>query len=192
MVEEAEFAEVDQLPELHMELNDWIKDNLGPKALQILLLIPLLCKRRLQRLSSLVSHLNRNNISYQEVEDQIQKTLNIEQNFLEYDGGLLKEEKEYYMDMHKSRKLLSHLDELRSSYELEFNLATARNERDPKTLLQRINEIAVTIGQLNSTVRDHALNLPPIIFTNGHWKNGLYSLDFALKKYDKILTLDSL
>ena len=110
MVEEAELAEVDQLPELHMELNDWIKDNLAPKALQILSLIPLLCRRRLQRLASLVSHLNRNDISDQEVEDQIQRALEIEQNFLEYDGGLLKEEKEYYMDLHKRRELLSHLD----------------------------------------------------------------------------------
>ena len=67
MVEDAEFAEVDNLPQKHTELMDWIKDELGPRALEILALIPLLCKRRLQRLDGLIQHLSRRDISDEEV-----------------------------------------------------------------------------------------------------------------------------
>ena len=45
--------------------------------------------------------------------------------------------------------------------------------------------MAITIGQLNSPTRDHALNLPQISLIND-WSNGeFYKLDLALKKFER-------
>ena len=46
---------------------DYIKENLGQKALEILRLIPLVCKRRQQRLAGLMEHLKRADISDSEI-----------------------------------------------------------------------------------------------------------------------------
>ena len=53
MVEEAEFAEVERLPELHTKLNTMIEVKLGPRSLEILRLNVPLIKHRLQRLAGL-------------------------------------------------------------------------------------------------------------------------------------------
>ena len=58
MVECAEYAEVDQLPELHLELLNFTKNVLGPKALEILRRLPLVYKRRLERLERLKMQLS--------------------------------------------------------------------------------------------------------------------------------------
>ena len=185
MVESAEFSEVDRLPEIHTELMNFIKDDLGPKALETLRLIPLLCKRRQQRLAGLMQHLNRADITQQEVCRQIQNVFDMEQNFRDYDGGLLKLDMQDYVEMHNQGKLVQELMNLEQSLAFEQNLADARNHRDLKPLLKQVNDMAVTIGQLNSPVRDHALNLPPICFTGDYFKGCIYQLDFTLKQYQK-------
>ena len=73
-----------------------------------------------------------------------------------------------YVEMHRQGKLVEELKKLEQSLAYEEKLADVRNQRDPKPLLKQVNDMAVTIGQLNSSVRDHALNLPPICFTNDY------------------------
>ena len=46
---------------------DFIKDILGPKALEILRLIPILCRRRGQKLDGLLQQLTKDDISDLEV-----------------------------------------------------------------------------------------------------------------------------
>ena len=55
-----------------------------------------------------------------------------------------------YMKLHQQQELFDHIMELEARLRTELTLAEARNNRDPDSLLNQVNEMAVTIEQLNS------------------------------------------
>ena len=78
--------------------------------------------------------------------EHIQRAIDEESNFHEYDGGLLELKKEEYLRMYRRGMLHGHLTQLAGDYKHYSSLASARNQRDKKPILLQIGALAVTMG----------------------------------------------
>ena len=68
------------------------------------------------------------------------------------EGWLLRLEMLDYVEMQSQGTLVEELKRFEQSLDFKKKLAQARNQLDPKPLLKQVNDMAVTIGKLNSPV----------------------------------------
>ena len=102
------------------------------------------------------------------------------------DGGIFPEDLEFYVNLGSTNALVQHLRERKLFFEQRRKLAQKRLERDMKPFLQKTQEMAAMIGNVDSYERDYALALPPACLMTAIGHREVYRCDFMMDKFDEL------